>query len=270
MEGSARSEHQSSGTSDRPRMIAIITDVHANLPALEAALAAIDDLGCDGIVHTGDAIGIGPFPAETLQRLLDLPHCRFVMGNHDAWFAHGLPQSRPAWMSAGEEEHHRWVHAQLERCDSTLRETVSAWPWVLDDVFGSESDILRIRYQHYGLTAGGDGFASIVADPTGADLDRVFHPATIGPGPDVIFYGHHHPASDLTGPGGTRYINPGALGCSHDSLARFAVLRLDAGGTWRVTTHSAPYDRNAVLRAYDERDVPERDLIRGAFFGVAR
>ena len=129
---------------------------------------------------------------------------------------------------------------------------------------------LRIRYQHYGLAAGGDGFASIVADPTGADLDRVFLPASIVAGPDVVFYGHHHPASDLTGPSGPRYINPGALGCSHDALARFAVLHLDADGSWSVTTHGAPYDRDAVLRAYDERDVPERDLIRAAFFGVAR
>lgn len=270
MEGSARSGHQSSGTRDCRRMIAIITDVHANLPALEAVLAAIDALGCDGIVHSGDAIGIGPFPAETLRRLLDLPRCRFVMGNHDAWFAHGLPQIRPAWMSAGEEAHHRWVHAQLERCNPALRETVSAWPLVLDDVPGSAPDTFRIRYQHYGLVAGGEGFASIVADPTGADLDRIFLPTTMGPGPDVVFYGHHHPASDLTGSGGTRYINPGALGCSHDALARFAVLHLDADGSWSVTTHSAPYDRDAVLRAYEDRDVPERNLIRAAFFGVAR
>lgn len=40
--------------------IAVIADVHANLPALEAALAAIGALGCDAIVHTGDAVGIGP------------------------------------------------------------------------------------------------------------------------------------------------------------------------------------------------------------------
>lgn len=270
MEMSARSGYQPSGTSERPRTIAILTDVHANLPALEAALAAIDDLGCDEVVHTGDAIGIGPFPAETLKRLLDHPHCRFVMGNHDAWFAHGLPQQRPAWMSNGEAAHHRWVHAQLERCDPALRETVSAWPWRLDHAIGNAPDTVRIRYQHYGLAAGRDGFASVVADPTGDDLDRVFLSATTDPVPDIVFYGHHHPASDLIGPGGTRYINPGALGCSHDSLARFAMLRLEANGAWSVTTHSAPYDREAVLRAYDERDVPERDLIRAAFFGVAR
>ena len=40
--------------------IAVFTDVHANLPALDAALAEIDRLGVDATYHTGDAIGIGP------------------------------------------------------------------------------------------------------------------------------------------------------------------------------------------------------------------
>ena len=71
--------------------IVIISDVHANLPALEAALATIDAAGYDAIYHLGDAITIGPFPAECLDLLLDTSHMRFLMGNHDAWFAHGLP-----------------------------------------------------------------------------------------------------------------------------------------------------------------------------------
>ena len=44
--------------------IAVLTDVHGNLPALQVALRAIRREGADAIFHTGDAIGIGPFPAE--------------------------------------------------------------------------------------------------------------------------------------------------------------------------------------------------------------
>ncbi len=79
--------------------VAVLTDVHANLPALEATLRAIEDAGCEAIYHTSDAIGIGPFPAECLTRLLATPRMRLIMGNHDAWFAFGLPQPQPAWMS---------------------------------------------------------------------------------------------------------------------------------------------------------------------------
>jgi protein phosphatase len=51
--------------------IAVMTDVHANLPALAAALDAIRREGCEALFHTGDAIGIGPYPAECLDLLLN-------------------------------------------------------------------------------------------------------------------------------------------------------------------------------------------------------
>ena len=56
--------------------IAVLTDAHGNLPALEAALAAIRVMGCDVVYHTGDAVGIGPYPAECVERLLSAGvHC---------------------------------------------------------------------------------------------------------------------------------------------------------------------------------------------------
>jgi fructose-1,6-bisphosphatase len=63
--------------------IAVITDAYANFPALDAALAAIRGDGVVAVYHTGDAIGIGPFPTEVLDRLLHEPRMHLVMGNHD-------------------------------------------------------------------------------------------------------------------------------------------------------------------------------------------
>jgi len=51
--------------------IVVITDTHANLPALEALLKAVRTEGYDAIFHTGDAIAIGPYPAECLDLLLN-------------------------------------------------------------------------------------------------------------------------------------------------------------------------------------------------------
>lgn len=232
--------------------VAVITDIHANVPALEAALAAIDALGCDAIVHTGDAIGIGPFPAETLDRLLGLANARFVLGNHDAWFAHDLPAHPPAWMDAGELEHHRWVHAQL---DPALRQVVAAWP----DAICEKLAGTHVLFTHYARPDSRGGFAPIARDPSAADLDALF----AGAGADLVFYGHHHPRSDLTGR--ARYLNPGALGCHDVAVARFAVLTVEPDGRHGVRFHEAPYDPVPVLRALEERQVPERLLIRQAF-----
>ncbi len=152
-----------------PTRLAVLTDAHANLPALEAALAAIRSEGVTAIYHTGDAIGIGPFPAEVLDRLLHTPGARPVMGNHDAWFAYGLPTPRPVWMSEGELAHQRWTHAQI---DPDRRPEVAAWPWVIEEEVAG----VPVVFVHYALDASGHGFATPVPHPSPADLDRLFAP----------------------------------------------------------------------------------------------
>src|SRR5687767_207147 len=49
--------------------IAFLSDIHANLPALDAALAAAEELGASRFVVAGDLVGDGPFPVETVARL---------------------------------------------------------------------------------------------------------------------------------------------------------------------------------------------------------
>jgi hypothetical protein len=45
-----------------PESVAVITDIHANLPALRAALARIDELGIADVYCGGDLVGYGPHP----------------------------------------------------------------------------------------------------------------------------------------------------------------------------------------------------------------
>jgi predicted phosphodiesterase len=47
--------------------IAVLADVHANLPALVAALADARQRGCKRIYHAGDLIAIGPYPSEVVD-----------------------------------------------------------------------------------------------------------------------------------------------------------------------------------------------------------
>jgi putative phosphoesterase len=62
--------------------LAALYDVHANLPALEAALAELEREDVDGIVFGGD-LTWGPQPAETLALIRSVPNARFVRGNCD-------------------------------------------------------------------------------------------------------------------------------------------------------------------------------------------
>jgi len=63
--------------------VAAVCDVHANLPALEAALAAIEGADPDLVVFGGDLVW-GPMPRETIERILALDRpSRFVRGDAD-------------------------------------------------------------------------------------------------------------------------------------------------------------------------------------------
>ncbi|RQD81634.1 MAG: CHAD domain-containing protein [Methanocalculus sp. MSAO_Arc2] len=52
---------------DKPLRIALIGDIHANLPALRAVISDAEQRGATHILHLGDIIGFGPFPEETVR-----------------------------------------------------------------------------------------------------------------------------------------------------------------------------------------------------------
>jgi putative phosphoesterase len=83
--------------------VAVLNDVHGNLPALEAVLAEVASIEIDRIVCGGDVVS-GPFPRESLERLLER-EAVFVRGNGDRDPA-AVP---PAYQEAG-----RWVVSQLD------------------------------------------------------------------------------------------------------------------------------------------------------------
>lgn len=236
-----------------PTRIAVITDVHANLPALEAALQAIAAEGCEAIYHTGDVVGFGPYPAETLDRLLHTRNVHFLMGNHDAILAEGVPDPLPEWMSEGEARHQRWVREQIA---PEVRAVVAAWPYALHEDWHG----VPVTFTHYARDENGDTFAEIVPAPVARDLDRMF-PAN---GAKFVFYGHNHLPSDEQGR--ARYVNPGSLGCNSEPEARFAILEIGEDGEYVLHQHVVPYDPTELIRQFALREVPERDFILGTIF----
>ena len=231
--------------------IAVFTDVHANLPALNAVLAEVDRLGADAVYHTGDAIGIGPFPAECMDRLLDWPSTNLLMGNHDAWFAFGLPDESVPGMPSEEREHQQWVHAQL---DPALKGVVAAWPYASS----LRIEGLRLDFLHYPLNDAGT-FRS-PQDLSQESASALFQMPTS----TLVFFGHDHRAWNVAG-GSTHFVNPGALGCSRDPVARFLIVEVESGGRYSISFRGVPYDPDPLFRALEMRRVPARDFIRRTF-----
>jgi predicted phosphodiesterase len=233
--------------------LAILTDAHANLPALSAALAAITRQGCDAVFHLGDSIAIGPQPAECVALLLSTPGARCLMGNHESYLVDGLPQPRPDWMSEGEVEHQMWTHGQI---DAAQRRAIAGWPYAVH----AELDGMRAVLAHYALDATGRDFQPSVRAPAATDLDRLFAEVDA----DIVFYGHDHRAGERLGR--VRYVSPGSLGCYQEPLARYCLATFGRGQC-DVEMRAVPYDDEPLFRAFEERRVPERAFLYRAFFG---
>jgi hypothetical protein len=133
---------------------------------------------------------------------------------------------------------------------------VAAWP------YSSTHDLegVQTTFVHYGLLPAGRDFAPVIWQPAPADLDRLFAQHAS----QLIFYGHHHPQSDLEGR--ARYVNPGALGCYDRPLARYAVATC-AAGRYIVEHRAVPYDDAPLYTAFEARNVPERAFIYRVFMG---
>jgi len=88
--------------------VALISDVHANLPALEAVLEALGT--CDALWHMGDVVGYGPHPVEVVERLAAAGAVG-VRGNHDAAAVGAIDTE---WFNEDARRAIEWTAGRLE------------------------------------------------------------------------------------------------------------------------------------------------------------
>ena len=233
--------------------IVVITDIHANLPALEAVLKTIKAEGYDALIQTGDVIGIGPYPLECLDLILSAPRTENIKGNHEVYFVKGLLDSQLGNMSPSEVQHHRWTHTCLTKEHKSM---IANWPFFIK----LEFEGVRVAFMHSGLGESGDNIQGIPRNANGVDLDRLFASYSA----DLVFYGHRHEEFDVQGQ--ARYVNPGSLGCNHIATARYCTVEFNHGH-YQVNHRFVAYDDAGLLNTFEERQVPDRNFIYRAFFG---
>ena len=96
--------------------VAVITDIHGNLPALEATLDVIDQIGVEGVYCGGDLVGYGPHPNEVC-RLIKEREIPTIYGSYDVAIARELDDCGCAYVTAHDREldENGRVRASIER-----------------------------------------------------------------------------------------------------------------------------------------------------------
>jgi predicted phosphodiesterase len=104
-------------------MIAIISDIHGNLEALQTVLADIQRRGATEIICLGDVIGYGPNPIECIE--LVMQHCHVtLMGNHDFAVIY-----EPYNFNMGAEQASYWTRLQFEE-DADVARRAARWKFL--------------------------------------------------------------------------------------------------------------------------------------------
>src|SRR5689334_11884369 len=118
---------------------AVITDIHANLPALEAALARIEELGAARIFCGGDLVGYGPHPNEVCALIVEraIPT---IYGNYDYAIARDLEDCGCAYITPHDRELGRQsVVWTLEHTDALSKAFMRELPFDLRFIVGDSA-----------------------------------------------------------------------------------------------------------------------------------
>ena len=239
--------------------LAILSDIHGNLVALETVLADIRARAADIVVNLGDCVTGPLWPRETLE-LLDTLHLPTVRGNHDRWIAEMPPDKVSRSVSFTHDE---LADAQRERL-GRLPPSMEVERGILAVHGTPDSDT------DYLLEDAVDGRLAMV---TATVLERRLtgHDATL------VLCGHSH-HQHMAFVGNRLVLNPGSVGCPRyadnedpfiaeagSPYAHYAIATRRGAG-WSIEMLALDYDRQHVVQR--ARSTGRSDWVSGFLKGM--
>jgi putative phosphoesterase len=225
--------------------VAVITDIHANLPALHAALARIDELGIADIYCGGDLVGYGPNPNEVCA-LIQERAIPTIYGNYDYAIARDLDDCGCAYITPHDRAlGQQSVEWTLAHTDQRSKDFMRALPFDLRLCVG-DRDVHLVH-----------GSPRKVNEYLFEDKPaRLYERLAAAEDADALVFGHTHKpwVHDF---GGVRFVNCGSVGKPKDGDPRgaFAVLEATVNGV-EVTIERVAYDADAVAAKVREAGLP--------------
>ena len=202
-------------------MLAVLYDIHGNLPALESVLTEVDAAGADRYLLGGDFCTPSPWTRETLSRLRELPNAIWIRGNGERWLREP-PEDRPEVMAA--------AHLFLGALPEPDVEALYSLP--------VQAELDGILYVHGSPLSDVESFAP---EPEEGE-ERML----AGVADRTVVFGHSHRQFRRPGPAGTDLVNPGSVGMPLDGDTRAAWATWDGDFEFRRTE----YDNERSAAAY--------------------
>ena len=225
--------------------IAIFSDIHGNMHALEAVLRDIDAQASDAVYCLGDLVGYGAFPNEVIEavRGRGIPT---IIGNYDDGVGFDRDECGCAYTTP---ESRRLGDESLF--------------WSREHVTAENKEYLRSLLPNIRFEEGGRQFLLVHGSPRKmneylyedrplANLERIARSAEA----DVLVFGHTHlPYSKEVA--GVLLVNDGSVGKPKDGDVRACYVVLDVDGGVKVEFRRVEYDVAAAAAAVRESGLPD-------------
>lgn len=233
--------------------IALISDIHANLPALEAVLANPALESADAVYHIGDLVGYAPWPNETVALIRDRA-ISGVAGNYDSTVGTDYPHCGCKYEDPEQERlshiSYEWTRAHVT---PETKAYLRALPFRLDvRPMGGHASGPRLILVHgsptlntlYWTQERDDAFCLTMADLAGAKAG------------DVIAFGHTHLPWQRTIEG-IHFVNTGSVGRPKDGDARAGFSIVEFGESVTIEHLRSNYDVERTTEAIMQSDLPD-------------
>lgn len=222
--------------------IAILADIHGNLPALEAVVDDLRGQRPDAVYLAGDQVNRCPWSDEVMD-LLAVEGWPMIAGNHELVLAELGQLSCPAYfMDRRRFPDLWWTRHHLSAANLT---TIRGLPLTQHVPLEQAAPILLVHGSPYKVTV---GFAP---DLTDVQIRRLL----VGATDPVVIGAHTHQPMDRW-VDGQRVMNPGSVGMPYNGDARAQYLLLDAGAAGlRATFRQVAYPIELVRAEFERLDL---------------
>ena len=225
--------------------IAVLSDIHGVLPALQSVLADVDAWRPDAVVVNGDIVNRGPNPLACWQLLAERQRTngwQLLRGNHEDFVIKmTLPDAPQSGAQLELQRSALWTSQQLPGQIGALQ-ALPAFTHMQDAAGGG------LHFVHASMAGNRDG---LHRSATNATIRKQIEPL-----PRVFCTAHTHWAWMRT-LDATLIINSGSVGSPFDGDQRAAYAQLtwrqpfNGGGSWSAQIVRVPYDRAQTQRDYE-------------------
>lgn len=233
--------------------IAIFSDIHGNLQALESIIKDIKEKRIDNVYCLGDVIGIGPNPKECLDLIIN-NNIKMVLGNHELYFLKGTDIDNS--VENDEKAHHEWIRNQLNK---THEEYLKTCPLIITE----KIEKYTVCFEHFIIK---DNSNDIYPFEDLSIINNIKDTLIKSLNRDITFIGHEHNSFEMN-INNKRIIDVGSSGCTKDDNTFYTLLTFD-NDIIKIEKIKLKYNRKVFEDTFNNISYSDKEIIGKIFFGI--